>query len=228
MEWFKFYNNKWLSDISILSLNPQKRLVFITLLCVTAQSDERNGVVRYGCEDTIIRMTGLQENVYDDENCDYKKATGWIKDFEELDLIEIIDDKTIRVKNFEKRQETNLSGAERAKRYRDKKKSDERNVTSRDERNAREDKIREDKINNTFDVFWSSFPKKVGKGAAKKAWQKKKPPLDQVLAALEVQKKSKQWQKEDGQFIPNPSTWLNQERWQDEVVTKNKNDFASF
>lgn len=72
-----------------------------------------------------------------------------------------------------------------------------------------------------FDTFWSAYPKKVGKGAAEKSWQKNKPPLEEVLVAIEKQKQTDQWKKENGQFIPNPATWLNQKRWEDEVVATN-------
>ena len=41
--------------------------------------------------------------------------------------------------------------------------------------------------------------------------------LEQMLQAIEEQKKSKDWQKDNGQFIPYPYTWLNQGRWKDEV-----------
>ena len=44
-------------------------------------------------------------------------------------------------------------------------------------------------------------------------------PLETLLSAVEKQKKSEQWTKNDGQFIPNPSTWLNQGRWDDELPT---------
>ena len=37
------------------------------------------------------------------------------------------------------------------------------------------------------------------------------------MAALEAQKKSEDWLKDKGQFIPYPTTWLNQGRWEDEV-----------
>ena len=40
--------------------------------------------------------------------------------------------------------------------------------------------------------------------------------LEISLSALENQKKSEQWTKDRGQFIPNPATWLNQQRWLDE------------
>ena len=74
-----------------------------------------------------------------------------------------------------------------------------------------------------FDKFWSSFPRKIGKAAALKSWQKLKPPLDEVLTSIENQKQSDQWVKDNGQFIPHPTTWLNQKRWEDEceVITRN-------
>ena len=38
-----------------------------------------------------------------------------------------------------------------------------------------------------------------------------------MLAAIEKQKASAQWQENGGQFIPYPATWLNQNRWEDEL-----------
>jgi len=70
-----------------------------------------------------------------------------------------------------------------------------------------------------FDMFWLWYPKKVGKGDAEKAWKKIKSPHDtlkKIRASLEWQKQSDQWTKENGQYIPNPSTYLNQKRWEDE------------
>lgn len=68
-----------------------------------------------------------------------------------------------------------------------------------------------------FSEFWKKYPKKIGKGAAEKSWEKLTPPLDVILVAIETQKKCDQWSKDNGQFIPNPATWLNQKRWEDEV-----------
>jgi uncharacterized protein YdaU (DUF1376 family) len=73
-----------------------------------------------------------------------------------------------------------------------------------------------------FDEFWKAYPKKIGKDAAKKAFEKRKPDavmLAQMVNAVNFQKRSVAWQKDGGQFIPNPATWLNQGRWQDEVST---------
>lgn len=71
-----------------------------------------------------------------------------------------------------------------------------------------------------FANFWEHYPKKVAKIQAMKAWKRVKP-CGQVLAdlmvGLEKQKDSCDWQKDSGQFIPYPSTWLNARRWEDEV-----------
>lgn len=144
MEWFKFYHNKWLTDRAINNLRPQDRLCFITLLCVTSQSDERNGIVTNYCEHEIIKLTQLDINVYDDEKSDYHLAIGFTKRLEECGVIKIVNDKQILIKNFAKRQDTMLSPAERAKKYRDKKKVT--NVTNKsDDNNAREEESRVDK-----------------------------------------------------------------------------------
>jgi len=81
------------------------------------------------------------------------------------------------------------------------------------------DSSKKKKLENRFDRFWASYPKRTGKGAAKKSWLKIAPSeslTSQILDAVEIQKKSRQWTKDKGQYIPNPATWLNQERWEDE------------
>lgn len=75
-------------------------------------------------------------------------------------------------------------------------------------------------MDGDFEKFWESYPKKTGKKAALQAWKKAKdrPSVVDILQAIESQKKTQQWAKENGQFIPNPSTWLNQGRWADKSV----------
>lgn len=75
----------------------------------------------------------------------------------------------------------------------------------------------EQMLKSAFDAFWEAYPKKSGKGDARKAFTKVKVPLETLLKAIEDQKRSVQWQKDGGQYIPNPSTWLNQGRWEDEL-----------
>jgi len=71
-----------------------------------------------------------------------------------------------------------------------------------------------------FDQFWDAYPKKVAKEAARKAFAKHKPDVEllgKMLATIEQYKRTDQWTKDGGQFIPNPATWLNQMRWEDQV-----------
>jgi uncharacterized protein YdaU (DUF1376 family) len=71
-------------------------------------------------------------------------------------------------------------------------------------------------ISSDFDIFWQAYPKKVGKEAARKAWNKIRPNLQDVLKTLAWQKESKQWFEKAGQFIPHGSTYLTQHRFLDE------------
>lgn len=71
-----------------------------------------------------------------------------------------------------------------------------------------------------FDRFWSVYPKKVAKDAARRAFAKRKPSealLAKMLAAIEAQKRTDSWTQEHGRYIPHPATWLNQGRWEDAV-----------
>lgn len=69
-------------------------------------------------------------------------------------------------------------------------------------------------------TFWKAYPKKRAKKDAEKAFLKLKPDealLGKMLGAIERQIASPDWQKEEGQYIPYPATWLNGERWEDEA-----------
>lgn len=80
-------------------------------------------------------------------------------------------------------------------------------------------------INTMFAEFWQSYPKKTAKAQAEKSFAKINPDrelLNTILKAVEEQKRSKQWLKDEGQYIPMPATWLNQRRWEDVVQIDTK------
>ena len=70
-----------------------------------------------------------------------------------------------------------------------------------------------------FDAFWKEYPKKVKKPDAIKAWNKISSQVDPhtVIEGVLRWKKSDQWTRDGGRFIPNPATWLNACQWEDEV-----------
>lgn len=70
-----------------------------------------------------------------------------------------------------------------------------------------------------FAVFWEAYPKHKAKPVAFKAWCKAKlPELSIILAAIEKQKQTPDWRKDNGQFIPYPASWLNGRQWEDETI----------
>lgn len=74
-----------------------------------------------------------------------------------------------------------------------------------------------------FQRFWAAYPLKVGKKKAEKVWEKINPDtglFHVIMAGLERAKKSRKWLKDNGDYIPHPTTWLNGEHWNDEPEAK--------
>lgn len=72
-----------------------------------------------------------------------------------------------------------------------------------------------------FETFWAKYPRKDGRKAAIRAWDKLKPdkPLCRTMyAALKRQRGSSQWAEDGGRYIPLFSTWLNGRKWEDQGV----------
>lgn len=104
-------------------------------------------------------------------------------------------------------------------------------VASKMVQNACVEKRREEKRiyaqEDDFEIFWSAYPKKLSKGKAEKAFKKnykEMPDIKDLVAILEEKKKSLQWMKEKGQFIPYASTWLNAKGWLDEIEQTSNNN----
>lgn len=140
-----------------------------------------------------------------------------------------------------KRQEAGrLGGLAKASNAKAKPKQSQSNALANPSRGEekREEEKREDKTpearaparprdlyTKEFKAFWSVYPRKKAKGAAGKAWDKAKrtpdwPGLDAIIEAVERQRQSPDWEKDAGQYIPHPSTWLNGRCWEDEVSTQ--------
>ena len=77
---------------------------------------------------------------------------------------------------------------------------------------------------DAFEKFWKAYPKKEGKSVARKAFGNVKVPIETLLSAVNRQKCNPQWNRDGGQYIPLASTWLNQERWEDEVYSPAGNE----
>lgn len=76
-------------------------------------------------------------------------------------------------------------------------------------------------LRNQFDIFWSAYPNKKDKKRAEQKFMKinfKNIPFEKLMDCLEAQKKTFDWTKNNGQFVPMASTWINGERWNDQIA----------
>lgn len=73
-------------------------------------------------------------------------------------------------------------------------------------------------IPSDFDEFWSAYPRKVGKGAARRAWAQATTagvsPADMIAGARRYAADPNR--PSDVRYVPHPATWLRAERWLDE------------
>lgn len=70
---------------------------------------------------------------------------------------------------------------------------------------------------DAFSQWWKNYPRKVGKAAAQREWNKIRPTpelVEKMLTALEWQIAQPEWQ--DLQYVPHGRTYLHNERWDDE------------
>ena len=80
--------------------------------------------------------------------------------------------------------------------------------------------------NDSFELFWAIYPRRINRLQARKAWEKIKdiPSIDVLRKAIESQRQALKWD-EKPEYIPHASTWLNGRRWEDDTstVTFNQN-----
>lgn len=86
-------------------------------------------------------------------------------------------------------------------------------------------KYKEGHVADKFDLFWKMYPRKTSKKKASESFNRLNPTdelFDGIMIAIENQKAAGML--DDGQFTPHASTWLNQERWSDQIIKReNKN-----
>lgn len=71
-----------------------------------------------------------------------------------------------------------------------------------------------------FDEFWKVYPRRVAKLAAMRAWNKVWKESGAIMEGLKPWLDSREWA--DPLYIPHPSTFLNQRRWEDQPVNSRK------
>lgn len=78
-------------------------------------------------------------------------------------------------------------------------------------------------LDGGFEEFWKTYPRKVGKAAAVRAWRKNGcvGRVEAIIAKVREMRLTKQWMRDGGQYIPHPATWLNRGGWDDQPEVEN-------
>ncbi len=101
-------------------------------------------------------------------------------------------------------------------------------IYKKEKSNKKEKKVKSDtnEFQERFAVFWKHYPRKESKKKASEYFIKKKVSqelLEKILESLELHKKYV-WADREINFIPHSTTWLNQERWNDEIIPNGNNE----
>lgn len=94
------------------------------------------------------------------------------------------------------------------------------NVPTKREIDKEKLKKESESVAASFEKFWAAYPNKKAKKLAFQKWIQIRPSpelAEKIIGAVEAFKKTDQWKRDKGRFIPHPATYLNQERWEDEL-----------
>jgi len=185
---------------------------------------DRNNLKRGQC---FMRYEWIQEKTKASRN-EVDHCFRWLKKSQMLATAKATHGMVITILNYDYYQNLdNYKGDSKSetKATEKRQRSDNIHKNDKNDKNDKNTPLTPQVGNGTFEVFWKNYPKKIGKGSAQKSWTKLKSPtesLQLIIDALEWQKKSDQWVRDNGQYIPHPSTYLNQRRWEDEPGEKGR------
>lgn len=206
---FQFYPGDWRRDTQVQMATMETRGVWFELLCCMWDAPERGKVE--GGKDDICRMLGCNRQTFD-------RALNELIRLKIADVTNCHNNVTIINRRMYREQKTRDNARLRKQRQR-KREGCHGPVTPPSSPSSSSSPSKNNIYTDSFLKFWNVYPKKVGKKNAFKAFQKakEKPPIGELVKIIESHKKSDQWKRDNGQYIPNPATWLNQGRWEDEL-----------
>lgn len=202
--WFRMYSDFMFDEkVEFLSFEDQRHYVFI--LCMKNAGLLDKDYAQEGMLDSVVaKRLGLYGEAFESAKRRLIES-GLVGDgFQPL--------------AWEKRQYISDSSTDRVKAHRERmKRACNVSVTAPDT-DTEADTEKRQATPDGFDDFWRAYPKKVAKPAAIRAFRSAKVNgnLPEVLTHIRSMATSESWTKSGGQFVPNPSTYLNQRRWEDE------------
>lgn len=210
-------------DIQIIESMPNGKDYVLFYLKLLVESVDHEGGLRFN--DTIPYNETMLSTVTN-TNIDIVRSA--MKLFEDLKMIEILDDSTIYMNEVQKMLGTETYWAEQKRKQRIGQSPQNVQLMSNVSNQEIDIELEKDKDKDAFafEDFYSEYPKKKARADAEKAWKKikmDKETFDSIMSGLERQKASYEWTKENGAFIPYPATWLNGKRWLDEITVNSGN-----
>lgn len=127
LQWFKFYGAEYLSDPKISSMTPQERSCWLTLLCLASSATEV-GKIEFLTIDGLLEKSGIKWDPYNTDEWD--NAQSVLTKLERMKMIKVGENGIVTILNWNKRQEHNLTVAERVAKHRQKLKTVTTNVTN--------------------------------------------------------------------------------------------------
>lgn len=217
MQWFRFWNEA-LDDPKVQQLDGDLFKSWVNLLCLCSKQEGLPRSVNDiafalrmapdGCQTVLQRLSsaGLLD-----------KVSGGV------------DGMHYAIHSWEKRQYKSDSSTDRVKRFRERSSNVSETVietrpdtdTDTDTKQIKKHTKKKSPSVDGFDLFWNEYPRKIGRGLAVKAWSKAiaKSSSDDIRSALARWKASRDFPAEE-KYIPHASTWLNAERWLDNLQTE--------
>lgn len=207
--WFRFYDDT-INDPKTLKLSDKTFRIWVGILCAASKNDGK--IPSFDDLVILLRIS----------------ASKLQPELEKLIAAELIDhnDDGMKPHNWDRRQFKSDVSTERVKRFR----NAERNVSETPPENRVQITDTEKKVsravavatrttNDDFEKFWEGYPKRQGsnpKQAARKSFEKLvrsgTAPADLVAAARNFAAELRTLGKENTEFVPMASTWLNQQR----------------
>jgi len=232
---FQVYQNDWLSDPEINSCEWASRGVWFALICVMNRASEVTGIVS-GSYKQIANMIGGQTN-------EIKAAIDDLRKNKVADVTEHNGTVTVMSRRINREYKKRKNNALRQRTYRQSQKShnnvpcaraedeeeveeeieEEKEVDTKVKSKSEGSKVKVSNHARRFDEFWKEYPKKRAKQKCLQKWESGRfdDMADQIIDDVTKRKlNDERWRRDNGRYIPDPLTYLNGERWEDEMEKK--------
>ena len=216
---FQFYPDDWLSEPGLRLCDLSARGLWIDLLCFMFGMEERGSLVQNG----RILTSREVSNLVGRPQAEVKQA---IEQLVEHCVCETADDGRIYSRRMTRDEKQRLSKVEAGRKGGRSRKLSKRQAkggspspSPSPSPSSSSSSPPNPLVQNGFERFWEAYPRKQAKAKARQIWSRLKSDddlLETMLDAIAKWRLTDQWQKDGGIYIPMPSTWLNQKRWQDE------------